>query len=89
MKSVFGGRHRETDFFPISLYIFYRKRQWRTRGEAGVLRGGGGGLGNSPEALIRQKNLSLKFKNRRNRLNRKKNLTGNNENHIGNDCGHV
>ena len=37
LKSVFGGRHRKSDFF----LIFYRKRQWGTRGESGILGGGG------------------------------------------------
>ena len=33
MKSVFGGRHRKSDFFPI----YNIKRQWGTGGESGVL----------------------------------------------------
>ena len=37
LKSVFGGRHRKSDFF----LIFYRKRQCGTRGESEVLGGGG------------------------------------------------
>ena len=37
LKSVFGGRHRKSDFF----LIFYRKQQWGTRGESVVLGGGG------------------------------------------------
>ena len=39
LKSVFGARHRKSDFLPI----FNIKRQWRTSGESGVL-----GRGRSP-----------------------------------------
>ena len=38
LKSVFRGRHRKSDFFPIS----YIKRKWGTREEPGVFKGGKG-----------------------------------------------
>ena len=62
LKSVFGGRHFIHDFLPI----FNIKRQWGTRGETGVLRGGGK-KPNIKQIVKKKKKRSKNFKNRQNR----------------------